>query len=467
MKHLKEKEESLNKEIISIKDKKERLMNISLNNIGLSDIEKNRNNFEKKKLQTLENTLMEKLSEVKLQIKGIIQRERILKNSKNSLIQNFIKRYENEDLLEIKKLLRNNHKKTQINLCKENINQIDERKEGDDAVEIHKEKTEEEIKEEKRREKIKEELLKLEKNPIKQNYLFFKMENSYEEKEKLFYKNIKQNKKQEIIGKEELKILHQKYKEQEKQLKEKKSSKIIELKKEWRSNSLLLPKYKSPIMKIIQKEENKKIQEEFAEKNIKKKYYEKKFSIEIPLPKISEKLRKENIKQNLSLNNLQGQDRVKYIKDEVDKVKEFVKKGHDIENKRFKQSNILTRRKMNEKFNIYKPQFKMINKAENKNESEKKNNIKVKNYLNEAKKNTNKKIIWDRYLNEDEEDNKVMNIKNIQGQIEGLDNNVQMKKEIIKINGGFLNNQKLGNDLSNMLINSINGKISLIKAMNY
>ena len=467
MKHLKEKEESLNKEIISIKDKKEKLMNISLNNIGLSDIDKNRNNYEKKKLQTLENTLMEKLSEVKLQIKGIIQREKILKNSKSSLIQNFIKRYENEDLFEIKKLLRNNKKKTQINLYKENISKIDEKKEGDENVEIHKEKTEEEIKEEKRKEKIKEELLKLEKNPKKQNYLFFKMENSYEKKEKLFYKNMKQNKKQEIIGKEELKNLYQKFKEQEKELKEKKTSKIIELKKEWRSNSLLLPKYKSPIMKIIKKEENQKIQEKFAEKNIKQKYYEKKFTIEIPLPKISEKLRKENLKQNLNLNNLQGQDRVKYIKEEVDKVKEFVKKGRDIENKRYKQSNILTKRRMNDKSSIYKPQFKTINKAENKSKSDKKSNIKVKNYLIEAKKNTNKKIIWDKYLNEDIEDNKVTNIKNIKGQIEGLDNNVQMKKEIIKINGGFLNNQKLGNDLSNMLINSINGKISLIKAMNY
>ena len=139
--------------------------------IGLKD-DKNRNNYEKKKLQTLENSLMEKLSEVKLQIKGIIQREKILKNSKSSLIQNFIKRYENEDLFEIKKLLRNNKKKTQINLYKENISKIDEKKEGDENVEIHKEKTEEEIKEEKRKEKIKEELLKLEKNPKKQNYLF-------------------------------------------------------------------------------------------------------------------------------------------------------------------------------------------------------------------------------------------------------------------------------------------------------
>ena len=58
------------------------------------------------------------------------------------------------------------------------------------------------------------------------------------------------------------------------------------------------------------------------------------------------------------------------------------------------------------------------------------------------------------------------NIRNIKGQIEGIDNNVEMKKEILKINGGFFNNQKLGNELSNLLINSINGKFSVIKAMN-
>ena len=37
---------------------------------------------------------------------------------------------------------------------------------------------------------------------------------------------------------------------------------------------------------------------------------------------------------------------------------------------------------------------------------------------------------------------------------------------MLKINGGFFNNQKLGNQLTNLLINSINGKISVIKAMN-
>jgi hypothetical protein len=86
-------------------------MNISLNNIGLSDIDKNRNNYEKKQLQTLESNLLEKLNDVKLQIKGIIQREKILKNSKSTLIQNFIKKYEDEDLIDIQRFLKNNNKK--------------------------------------------------------------------------------------------------------------------------------------------------------------------------------------------------------------------------------------------------------------------------------------------------------------------------------------------------------------------
>ena len=478
MKYLKEKEVSLNKEINSIKNKKEKLMNISLNNIGLSDIDKNRNNFEKKQLQTLETNLLEKLNEVRFQIKGIIQREKILKNSKSTLIQNFIKKYEDEDLIDIKNFLKNNNKKKSIiNLYKENITKIDEKKEGEvDGVEvvegneelitlIPKEKSEEQIKEDKRKEKIKEELLKLEKNPAKQNYLFFRMENSWEEKEKLFYKNMKSNRKADVFGKEELKQFYQKFIEQQKELKEKANTKKIELKKEWRSNSLLLPKYKSPIMNIIKKEENEKIKEKCEEKNIKRKNLEKKFNIEIPLPKISEKLRKENLKQNLNLNSLQGVHRVKYIKEELDKIKEAVKKEHDIEKKRYKQSNLLTRHRVNDKIFQKKLECKTLNKADNKSKNKKEQKAVVKNYLKENKKNSNKKIIWDRYLNE--EDNKVTNIKNIQSQIEGLDNNVQIKKEIIKINGGILNNKKLGCDLSNILINSINGKISLIKAMNY
>ena len=36
----------------------------------------------------------------------------------------------------------------------------------------------------------------------------------------------------------------------------------------------------------------------------------------------------------------------------------------------------------------------------------------------------------------------------------------------MKMKGGFNSNQKLGNDASNLLFNSIKGKLSVIKALN-
>ena len=291
------------------------------------------------------------------------------------------------------------------------------------------------------------------------------MANSFEEKEKLFYKNMKSIKKSELVGKLELKELYQKFKEKQKELKKKANIKTIEMRKEWRSNSLLLPRYKSPILKIVKNEEKEKIEKEEEKKELKKKYFDEKYNIEIPLPKISIKLRKENLKQNFSLNDLHGRDRVKYIKEELIKINNLIKRNNNIGSIKYKKSKILNKHKKNEKL-IKNIQSKTLNNKEGKQ------NIEIKNYLEESKKNTNKKIPWNKYLIEDDDENKdgneikLRNIRNIKGQIEGLDNNVNMKKEMLKINGGFFNNQKLGNQLTNLLINSINGKISVIKAMN-
>ena len=60
-------------------------------------MEKNVNSYEEKRLQSIENNLLEKLDEVKNQIKNIFQKEEALKKNKSSLIKNFIKKYENEE----------------------------------------------------------------------------------------------------------------------------------------------------------------------------------------------------------------------------------------------------------------------------------------------------------------------------------------------------------------------------------
>ena len=227
------------------------------------------------------------------------------------------------------------------------------------------------------------------------------------------------------------------------------------------TNSLLLPKYKSPIINEIKKDKEKlKIEEEKILEKKKNNIMNKK-NIIIPLPKISDKLRKENLKQNFNLNDLQGRERVKYIKEELNKINGLVKKSYDIKNKRYKQSNILRKHRIEIKVSKNEKK-KTTDKIEN--EKDKREDIAMINYLEASKKNTRKNRNWDKYLYD--EGNKVINIKNIQGQIEGLDNNVKMKKEMLKINGGLENNQKLGSELTNLLINSINGKLSVIKAIN-
>ena len=460
IKYLKEKELSLNKEILDIKDKKDKLINISYSNLGFSDIEKNKNNFEKKKLQTLENNLIEKLKEVKIQIKGIIQREKILKNSKSEYVQNFIKKYENEESSNFRNYLNNNKKFLSANSHKEE-NNIKEIILDEKELEKKQGKSKDEKREEKRKEKIRKEILKLEKHPSEKNYLFFKMANNFEEKMKLIYKNQKQIKKIEISGSDELKKFYQKYQERQKELKLKSIEKMIERKKEWRANSLLLPKYKSPIMKEIAKNEEKlKIEEEKSLEQKKNNYINKK-NILIPLPKISDKLRKENLKQIFNLNDLQGKERVQYIKDEENKINKFIKRSYDIKNKRYKQSNILKKQRI-ENMKSKNEKKKTLNKIDY--ENNKKEEMEMINYLEISKRRAKKNTDWDKYLYN--ERNKAINIKNIQGQIEGLDNNVEMKKEMLKFNGGFLNNQKLGSELTNLLINSINGKLSILKAMN-
>ncbi len=469
MKYLKEKEFSLNKEISSLKDKKEKLMTMSLNNLGLSDIEKNKNNYEKKNLQLLENNLMDKLNDVKTQIKNIVQREKLLKNSKNDLIRNFIKKYENDEANDIKNVI--HPKKRNFSSKKPNKTTYKEENEIKKEIVLFKKKEKKEMseKEKQKKEKIRAEIIKLVKHPSQKNYLFFKMEKDFIEKEKNFYekKDLKP-KKPDILLQDELKKFNMEYIEKKKQMKEKSDSKTIEMKKKWISNSLILPKYISPIMKKIQNDEIKKMQEEEKKVSEKKAIHNNLIKLQksIPLPRISHKLRNENLKQNFSMSNLQGKNRAKYIKEEIDSIKNLFKNCYNLESKRYKQSNILYKYKIN---------IKSTDKINEKDEKKiininvintKKKIKKVENYLRVIeKRNKNKNIEWDKYISNDDE-NKVNSIRNIKGQIEGLDNNIEIKKEFMYLNGGFNNNKEKGIEINNMLINSINGKISLLKAMN-
>ena len=40
-----------------------------------------------------------------------------------------------------------------------------------------------------------------------------------------------------------------------------------------------------------------------------------------------------------------------------------------------------------------------------------------------------------------------------------------MEKNLIKLKGGYINNQELGNEMNNLIINSIRGKLALMEKM--
>ena len=537
LKNLKEKEKSLNKEISSIKNKKQKLLNISFGNIGCSNIEKNVNNYEEKRLQSIENNLLEKLDEVKNQIKDIIQREKALNSNKSSLIKDFLKKYENEENAEnlAKKYYLKNNIYTDRNIIKlqkecniKNLNRfknkekseykLNQENENKNEIEQKMIYLKEQNDKEKeiirnRKKKIDELMLKLKEQaktaenqsqPL-ENYLFYKMENDFEEKEKLYFQNIKLTKKIDILGKEDLKELQEKYMEAKKEMEQKAIENTINLKKVWHSRSLILPKYKSPMLKLIQENEQKKMEEEEKIQNKKHKFYENKknyFKDVVPLPKIDDKLRKDTIKKNFSLINLHGKKRVNYIKEELNKINKTRKNSFKIENKRFMQSNNLNKKykyritKLNKNksleivdnlnklnnnnkiINGLQPKEKMNNSMEIKNNNIEiiksspikkrvKKNPKEINYLKEFENdnNINKRYNWEKYLEEDEE-NKAISIQNVRNQIEALDNKVERKQYLLKIKGGSNKNQKIVNDINNILINSIKGKLSIIKAIN-
>ena len=83
---------------------------------------------------SIEKNLLEKLDEVKNQIKNIFQKEEALKKNKSNLIQNFLSKYENgENVQQLSKkfIIKNNNTERKMknlqNAC--NINNINRFKE--------------------------------------------------------------------------------------------------------------------------------------------------------------------------------------------------------------------------------------------------------------------------------------------------------------------------------------------------
>ena len=505
---LKEKENSICMEINAIKQKKQKLENFSCEMLGSKNIvDNNIINSELKKLKTSENNLLEKLESVKQQIVNLIDNDKQL--DRKEKIRTFLEKYNflegvNDFNIKTKALdseiskSRKNHIKDieKSILKKENeINkQIEEQKKlKDDFIKEFRKKEQEIIHKRKLEvdEKMKEakKFIKNTYNYDPKKYLYNRLANQFEENEKKFLQSHKLDKRK-VSGIEEISIVKRRIIECKYELEKRRIEKTNEMKELWHSRSVAVAKYPSNILKQINEYELKKNEEEEKQKMKKlvlSKEKERFVKENINLPPICEKLKKEREKRLNTFLNLEGKERVKRIKNEFDK--KIKNRYSSVEEAILKKIEIqkASRDKRLIKYKELETSGKMIKSASDVNIN-KYNNLKIKNlmgnslspdkirkrkpneinYLEQLRKE--KKIYSKNYINWNKELNNIQSekggsIDNIKKQIDYLDEKFQMEKNLIKLKGGYINNQELGNEMNNLIINSIRGKLALMEKM--
>ena len=488
LKYLESKQKYYLNEIKKIKLQQKYLNECSLNNLSKNNLfYKNLQTDNIKNLEKSHNNIMEKLNLINQQINNIniksdnnikIKREYLTNANQirlnNNKINKRLKKLRNETNLLYQKMI----KDAELNLIKKN-------KELDLIEKEQKEKKNlefmEKIKNSKNLEKQRSKEVKLEvlKNkPFinstnvrgkKKNYLYMKMAKSFERREKKIL-SAQKRKKSKLIEENEKK------ENERNDYLNKKKLELIEntnnLHKIWKERSNLLPKYKSPIyQKVLYSEENIKENEKNKIENRKKLYNEKeKYSKEkIHLPPINSLLRREREKKKLDFfnNKLKNIKRTNsYLQNEkysnIMNINE--KTNNNLKEKKLIKSHSSVSINVNNKINNKKGNIIIDNYLNNKNIKNNRNPNDL-NYLEELRKerllkNENKTVDL---LNNN---NKEINMDIIKEQIKIMEEKYNRDKELLKVQGGYANNQELGDKMSQLLVNSIKNKLDMIENLN-
>ena len=312
-------------------------------------------------------------------------------------------------------------------------------------------------------------------------YLFYKMKNKYDSELDNKIKKFKlEKRKNNLVTKEEIKNLQRKLEENRILIQKDLIEKTKNMKEMWRNRSLNIPNYKSPFLKILQEEENKLKEIEENEK-LKKKLnliQREKYSIEkVPKPKeINPKLLRQRKERIFRISDLRGKARIKYIK------QKFLNQKKKENNLCIKQGNKVLKNNENYEFNLKKGMLRSISEINIHNDNKKKINSIVKKIptklpkdfdylkelreLNPKKNNLIRNFNWTKLAN-NKSGNKIENIQIMKNKIDSIDENVRQKQEFLKINGGTIHNFGLANRITDLLIDSIKGKLTIIDTLKH
>ena len=464
LKHLTNKRNDLHNEISKINGQNSYLKEASLNNLQMP------NNLMKhsqirliKNLNQSKENLLDKVSSINQQIYQIKTNQK-----NNSNISDFSKEEYSENIR--KEFIFNNMNKW--NRPKSNIkkkikdldkknNSILLRKKNENSKEKESKNNGKFISEEKHKEFINNVISKNKNN----NYLYQKMASSFDEKEKIYITECIKPKNIEIKKINKLDIKYNSLKKRIDNL-----ANLDRLHKMWKERSELLPKYVSPLyQKIVNTEENEKKEEK--EKIEKKKLlYELKLNYgkeKVNLPKISLLLKKEWEKQELKFNFDKSKEFKNIINKNINiKAIQLRNKNKIISNNEIKKSNSVSEINQNIKLNNLllrnhknikdSNSFKITNNKLNLNNNDSflKSSQDINN-IEEIKKNKFSTIKI--------QNNKEKNIDNIKYKVEMMGDKYKRGKELLKLKGGYLKNEDFGDEMNDLLINSIKGKLDMIE----
>ena len=514
---LKQNEEQIIKDIHKINNNINLLKNeTSMNNVNnIHDLNKEKKKIEDKikALEKEKSLFIEKLEEIKNRRNSMnYQQEKelgIIEKNKKSKLKKFIddlnNKEKNEIIEEKIKKIQEDSKKLQIKMKsdleevinKKNFKMDQLEKEKEDKIKKYLNDMKEEEKKyiKTRNQKAKEQLLKLKELQLENNkqqkkqktiHLYKEIEENYlkNEEDKVKIENKSRKEKMKHIDLNEFNELAKNFDEMKsKQLYESKL-KIKKQREIWSQRYKLIPEYVNPLNKVIEEEKNimkKKEQEKILEMQ-KLKDLQKQYKVPKPLIIAKEKTidivdqRKQKSKKILIKSSsysdvIRQKMMVKFntTKNKKEKGEEAdtnINKAKDIIN--FKLPLICLKekyRKVNKSFEKdknnnqnhelstdYLNQRRLINEKNR----ERKRNLGELSNLDYSKTNDIRKLIKENGLDENM-------LKMAKSKLEILDEKKKQKALLLKLNGGIANKPDLGEEICDLMIDSIQAKLSILQ----
>ena len=473
LKLLKQNEEQIKKSINKLENSKKILEDeINLNN---NIVEDNIKKYKLKEIEEKKDELNLRLYDLNLQIEKITD---LTKPSKKELMDNFYNNFEKDKeiykekakrfykdsiesynkLKEDKKITFEKREKMLIEKEKENLEKKEKlfaEKNEKERENILKRKKEIDEKLEKTKQYINEKNHKTEKD-----YLYYINKEKFENEELRLLELSNLNKKQ-VITLEELEEFNLKHKNQRKIIEEEEKEKKKYLRNMWSDRNQLLNSYvtnTSLILKKMEKEEKENEMEKLEKKKELEKIKINYSNSNIPQPKVNINLKKSREKRKDKIDKqsvLKTEDNNKkrlqlyYYEPKINNNKSEYNLNNNILNNDFSNLLISKNKKLQPIRLLHPKPEKPINYLE---EFQKKKNSSSQTYKN--------KIIID-----DNDNNIFQKIKSVQEQSDNIDNKVRLKKEEMKIKGGYIKNIKIGDEIGNMIIQSIKSKMNVIEKL--